>query len=186
MVEARKVCQEISNSGKIPFVVGGTGLYLKALLEGIFEGPGRSQDIRERLNRIGARKGFDYLYRLLERKDPAAAGRIEAGDQVRIVRSLEIWGDGSDGGLTDNPVSAADDRGSLDHGMRANLRSLSYGDAITDDGIGPDSNSFTDFSTRRNNGGFVDFTALFLPHVSYSSEAGRSTSENKISASATR
>ncbi len=99
MVEARKVCQEISKSGKISFVVSGTGLYLKALLEGVFEGPGRSQDIRERLSRIGAGKGFDYLYRLLERKDPAAAGRIEPGDKVRIVRSLEIYM------LTGQPIS---------------------------------------------------------------------------------
>jgi len=99
MVEARKVCQEVEKSGKTPFVVGGTGLYLKALLEGVFEGPGRSQDTRERLNRIGDRKGFDYLYRLLERRDPAAADRIEPGDKVRILRSLEIYM------LTGQPIS---------------------------------------------------------------------------------
>ena len=99
MVEARKVCQEISKCGKIPFVVVGTGLYLQALLEGVFEGPGRSQDIRERLNRIGDRKGFDYLYRLLERRDPAAADRIQAGDKVRVLRSLEIYL------LTGRPIS---------------------------------------------------------------------------------
>jgi tRNA dimethylallyltransferase len=99
MVEARKVCQQISKSQKISFVVGGTGLYLKALLEGVFEGPGRSQDIRERLNRIGTRKGFDYLYRLLERKDPTAAERIEPADEVRIVRGLEIYL------LTGQPIS---------------------------------------------------------------------------------
>ena len=99
MVEARKVCQEISECGKTPFVVGGTGLYLQALLEGVFEGPGRSQDIRERLNRIGDRKGSDYLYRLLERRDPAAADRIQAGDKVRVLRSLEIYL------LTGRPIS---------------------------------------------------------------------------------
>ena len=99
MVEARKVCQEIERGGKTPFVVGGTGLYLKALIEGVFEGPGRSQDIRERLNRIGDRKGFDYLYRLLERRDPAAADRIQPGDKVRILRSLEVYM------LTGRPIS---------------------------------------------------------------------------------
>jgi len=99
MVEGRKVCREISNSGKISFVVGGTGLYLKALLEGVFEGPGRFQDIRERLHRIGENKGFEYLYRLLERKDPVAADRIEPSDKVRIVRSLEIYM------LTGQPIS---------------------------------------------------------------------------------
>jgi tRNA dimethylallyltransferase len=65
----------------------------------VFEGPGRSQDTRERLNRIGDRKGFDYLYRLLERRDPAAADRIEPGDKVRILRSLEIYM------LTGQPIS---------------------------------------------------------------------------------
>ena len=99
MVEARRVCQEISDRNKIPFVVGGTGLYLKVLLEGIFEGPGRSQDIRERLNRIGDGKGFDYLYRLLQRRDPAAADRIHPGDKVRLLRSLEIYM------LTGQPIS---------------------------------------------------------------------------------
>jgi tRNA dimethylallyltransferase len=99
MVEARKVCREISDRGKTPFVVGGTGLYLKALLAGVFEGPGRSQEIRERLQRIGEQKGLDYLYRLLARKDPAAAERIEPADEVRIVRSLEIYM------LTGQPIS---------------------------------------------------------------------------------
>ncbi len=99
MVEARKVCQEIAKGGKIPFVVGGTGLYLKALIEGVFGGPGRSQEIRERLHRIGETKGLDHLYRLLERKDPAAADRIEPADQVRIVRSLEVYL------LTGRPIS---------------------------------------------------------------------------------
>ena len=99
MVEARQVCREIAKMGKTPFVVGGTGLYLKALLEGVFEGPGRSQEIRERLNRIGDRKGIDYLHRLLQRRDPAAADRIQPGDKVRILRSLEIYM------LTGQPIS---------------------------------------------------------------------------------
>ena len=81
MVEARKVCQKIVESENIPLVVGGTGLYLQALLEGIFEGPGRSQDIRERLNRMGNRKGFDYLYRLLQRRDPARRRSHSTGRQ---------------------------------------------------------------------------------------------------------
>ena len=111
---------------------------------------------------------------------------IPDGQKSLFVLILEILGDGSDGGLTDDLVSFTDDRRSIDHGVRTDQGSLSDGDAITNDGIGSDSDSFADFSTRRNNGGFVDFTALFLAHVSYTSESGRSTSENKISASATR
>ncbi|MCZ6768808.1 MAG: tRNA (adenosine(37)-N6)-dimethylallyltransferase MiaA [Acidobacteria bacterium] len=99
MEEARKVCREIADRARIPFVVGGTGLYLRALLEGMFKGPGRSQDIRERLEKIGRRKGFDFLYRFLLKKDPQAAGRIQPGDRVRIIRSLEVYL------LTGRPIS---------------------------------------------------------------------------------
>ena len=62
MEEARKVCKEIAAREKVVFVVGGTGLYLRALLDGIFEGPGRSEELRERLERIGQRRGFTYLH----------------------------------------------------------------------------------------------------------------------------
>ncbi|MDA2934600.1 tRNA (adenosine(37)-N6)-dimethylallyltransferase MiaA, partial [Acidobacteria bacterium AH-259-D05] len=99
MFEARGVCREIAHRGKISFVVGGTGLYLRALLEGIFEGPGRSEEIRERLKKIGHRKGFEYLYGLLKRKDPQAAQRIQPQDQIRIIRTLEIYF------LTGKPIS---------------------------------------------------------------------------------
>ena len=99
MAEARKICREIADRGRIPLVVGGTGLYLRALLEGIFEGPGRSEEIRERLQDIASRKGFDYLYRLLRKKDPQAAQRIQPEDQMRIIRTLEIYF------LTGKPIS---------------------------------------------------------------------------------
>ncbi len=91
MVDARCACSTITGRGAIPFVVGGTGLYLRVLLEGIFQGPGRSQAIRERLDRIVEKKGVAYLHRLLARKDPAAGQRIQARDQRRIVRALEIY-----------------------------------------------------------------------------------------------
>ena len=91
MVDARCVCSQIADRGGIPFVVGGTGLYLRVLLEGIFRGPGRSEAIRERLDRIAERKGVEYLHALLSLKDPAAGQRIQARDQLRIVRALEIY-----------------------------------------------------------------------------------------------
>ncbi len=91
MLDARCVCSTIADRGAIPFVVGGTGLYLRVLLEGIFHGPGRSQAMRERLDRIAEQKGVLYLHRLLYRKDPAAGQRIQARDQRRIVRALEIY-----------------------------------------------------------------------------------------------
>jgi tRNA dimethylallyltransferase len=91
MIEAREVCEAIAVKGRLPIVVGGTGLYFRALLEGLFAGPGRSEDVRMRLRRIGERKGLDYLYRLLKLRDPVAAARIQPGDAVRVVRALEIY-----------------------------------------------------------------------------------------------
>lgn len=90
MKEARKVCREIAGRGKISFVVGGTGLYLRALLEGIFEGPGRSERLRKRLEKVGQRRGFEYLHRWLEKKDPKTARRIQPQDHVRIIRTMEV------------------------------------------------------------------------------------------------
>ncbi len=91
MVRARKVCREIASRRRVPIVVGGTGLYCKALLEGIFEGPGRSDVTRDRLREVARKKGTEYLYGLLKKKDPEAGKRIESGDLIRIIRALEIY-----------------------------------------------------------------------------------------------
>ncbi|MEE8349288.1 MAG: tRNA (adenosine(37)-N6)-dimethylallyltransferase MiaA [Acidobacteriota bacterium] len=99
MKEARRVCREIASRGKISIVVGGTGLYLRALLEGVFEGPGRSEEIRERLKRVEQRRGLGYLYAWIEEKDPGAARKIQPQDRIRIIRTLEIYL------LTGKPIS---------------------------------------------------------------------------------
>jgi len=91
MIEARQVCVEIASRGRVPVVVGGTGLYLGALLDGVFEGPGRSEALRNRLHRIADRKGTPWLHRFLQRRDPAAATKIQPADRIRIVRALEIY-----------------------------------------------------------------------------------------------
>ncbi|GAB4232960.1 MAG: tRNA (adenosine(37)-N6)-dimethylallyltransferase MiaA [Acidobacteriota bacterium] len=91
MIRARAVCREIAGRDRIPVVVGGTGLYIRALLEGLFAGPGRREDLRKRLNRLAERYGVERLHRLLRRVDPASAERIRRRDQVRIVRALEVY-----------------------------------------------------------------------------------------------
>ncbi len=91
MREARQVCRDIAARGQLPVVVGGTGLYLRALLQGVFEGPGRSGRLRRRLDRIAQRRGTAFLHRLLERHDPASARQIASGDRVRLVRALEVF-----------------------------------------------------------------------------------------------
>src|SRR5216684_673294 len=70
--QARKVIAEINSRGHLPIVVGGTGLYLRALLEGLFPGPQRSEELRERLRERVATRGSSYLYQILRRLDRAA------------------------------------------------------------------------------------------------------------------
>jgi tRNA dimethylallyltransferase len=88
--EARRVLEDIRRRGKLPILVGGTGLYLRALIEGLFEGPSRSVYWRERLEGLAQRKGREHLHRLLKRLDPAAASRIAERDKPKLIRALEV------------------------------------------------------------------------------------------------
>ncbi len=88
---ARAALLDIRRRGRLAIVAGGTGLYLRALLSGLFEGPSRDEDLRRRLAAIADRRGDQRLHRLLRRVDPAAAARIEPRDRVRVVRALEVF-----------------------------------------------------------------------------------------------
>jgi tRNA dimethylallyltransferase len=88
--EARRVLDELRIRQKVPILVGGTGLYLRALVEGLFEGPARSTFWRNRLEALAEQKGRPYLHRLLNRLDPAAASRIAQRDKPKLVRALEV------------------------------------------------------------------------------------------------
>ena len=87
---ARRVVTEIAARAGLPIVVGGTGLYLRAFLEGLFAGPQRSEPLRERLREIAGRKGPPHLHRILARFDPAAAGKIHANDAPKLIRAIEV------------------------------------------------------------------------------------------------
>jgi tRNA dimethylallyltransferase len=87
---ARNTLDEIRLRRKLPIVVGGTGLYLRALLEGLFAGPERSEELRERLRAIAAQKGAPHLWRVLHKLDSAAAGKIHANDTPKLVRGIEV------------------------------------------------------------------------------------------------
>ena len=89
--EAARVIRDITARGKLPILVGGTGFYYRSLTRGLFEGPGRDEDLRRRLERVASRRGHDYLHRWLARVDRASAARIQAPDVKRVVRALEVW-----------------------------------------------------------------------------------------------
>lgn len=88
--QARQVLREISERRHLPIVVGGTGLYLRALLEGLFPGPQRSEKLRERLRESAARRGPDHLHRVLRRLDRAAAEKVHANDIPKLIRAIEV------------------------------------------------------------------------------------------------
>jgi tRNA dimethylallyltransferase len=88
---AREALIEIRSRGNLPIVAGGTGFYLRALIEGLFEGPARSANLRARMRKILQRKGPSKLHRALRRVDPQAAGRIGENDSERIIRAYEVY-----------------------------------------------------------------------------------------------
>lgn len=87
---AREAIHAITARGRLPIVTGGTGLYLRALLEGLFAGPQRSQELRTRLERSHARHGTGWLHRILARLDAASAERIHANDTPKLIRATEV------------------------------------------------------------------------------------------------
>ncbi len=84
---ARAAARQITARGHLPIVCGGTGLYLRAMLDGLFAGPQRDEALRERLRR---RHRAASLWRLLRRLDPEAAARIHANDEPKLVRAVEV------------------------------------------------------------------------------------------------
>ncbi len=82
--------KDISAKGKVPFIVGGTGLYIKALLYGLAEAPPRDEAYRKELEALKKEKGTPYLYKMLVEKDPNTALKLKANDSTRVMRALEV------------------------------------------------------------------------------------------------
>jgi tRNA dimethylallyltransferase len=87
---ARIALREIAARGRLPIVTGGTGLYLRALTEGLFAGPERQEGLRERLRHGAEKRGGPWLHRVLMRLDPSSAGRIHANDTPKLIRAIEV------------------------------------------------------------------------------------------------
>lgn len=86
---ARAAIADITARGRVPVVAGGTGFYLRALLDGLFEGPTRDEELRRRLSAREARRPGS-LHRLLKRFDSASAQKIHANDVPKVMRALEV------------------------------------------------------------------------------------------------
>ncbi len=97
--ETLRVLDDLLSRGALPFIVGGTGLYLKALLDGLFPGPGRDPELRRRLAREVEEDGLEKLWRRLESVDPEYARKIGRNDRLRVIRALEVYE------LTGTPIS---------------------------------------------------------------------------------
>jgi tRNA dimethylallyltransferase len=88
--DARAAIAGIVARGRLPIVTGGSGLYLRALIEGLFAGPQRSEPLRARLHESSQRHPPGWLHRVLDRLDPASAARIHPNDEPKLIRALEV------------------------------------------------------------------------------------------------
>ncbi len=88
--QARAVLADIKSRRHVPIVVGGTGLYLRALLEGLFAGPERSEGLRQRLRDRAGSRGAQFLHKVLSRLDLAAAEKIHPNDAPKLIRAIEV------------------------------------------------------------------------------------------------
>jgi tRNA dimethylallyltransferase len=88
--QATRILATLRERNKLPVLVGGTGLYLRALIQGLSEGPPRSEGVRARLRDVAARRGREFLYAMLVRLDCDSAKRIQPRDTQKIIRALEV------------------------------------------------------------------------------------------------
>jgi tRNA dimethylallyltransferase len=91
--------REILKKGKTPFFVGGTGLYMSILIDGIFKARAQSKTVRNRLYKEAEKFGNEYIYGRLKKVDPQAADKIHVNDTKRIIRALEVYE------ITGKPIS---------------------------------------------------------------------------------
>lgn len=89
--DADTIIKSLKAQGKIPLICGGTGLYVKVLLEGLFEHPPLKPGLREDLQKEMAEKGIEQMHQLLGEIDPDFAQKVSSNDPQRILRGLEIY-----------------------------------------------------------------------------------------------
>jgi tRNA dimethylallyltransferase len=87
---ALEALEDLRSRGRVPVITAGTGLYLRALLEGLADSPERSEELRERMREIVGRRGPARLHAILKRLDPESAVRIEPADTQKVIRAVEL------------------------------------------------------------------------------------------------
>jgi tRNA dimethylallyltransferase len=88
--QAREALTGITERGHLPIIAGGTGLYLRALIDGLFPSPPKKPGQRERLRKLAKTRGPAHLHRILTRLDPTAATAIHANDVSKVIRAIEV------------------------------------------------------------------------------------------------
>lgn len=91
LTDAVAAINEIAVGGRAPIIAGGTGLYFKALTQGLAEVPAIDPDVRQRLRARAESEGAHALHAELTQVDPQTAARLEPNDALRILRALEVW-----------------------------------------------------------------------------------------------
>jgi tRNA dimethylallyltransferase len=89
--DAEKIIKKLGEEGKVPIICGGTGFYVKALLEGLFAAPEIPLKVKKEIEELEDSKGTNYLHTMLKHIDPESALRVHPNDSYRIKRALEIW-----------------------------------------------------------------------------------------------
>ena len=97
--KAQEIADDIIGRGKVPIIAGGTGLYARAFIEGLFPSPPKSEKLRRKIYREAQRSGNSKIYEKLKKIDPVYAAKVHPNDIRRIVRALEVYQ------LTGKPLS---------------------------------------------------------------------------------
>ena len=89
--QARSKIEELLKQGTQPIIVGGSGLYIRAIIDGFFQGPGKDSEIRESLEQESQKYGAEMLFEKLKRIDPVSAAKMDASKVRRVIRALEVY-----------------------------------------------------------------------------------------------
>ena len=121
---ARKIVSEIHSRDRLPIVTGGSGLYIRALVDGMFSVGNRDPELRKKLKKEAEEKGQAALYKRLEKIDPEAAEKIHPNDKKRILRAIEVYE------ITGQPISVIQKKHTRSSGFAAHFWGLKWPRAV--------------------------------------------------------